>query len=407
MRKIILVNLIFLMMLIYLFTGGVSARKLEVWVGNSQEQIWMKKAVAAYENKTGIKIDLNVICELEQLEKLRLEEVAGNNIDVVGWPHDDIGKAVSEGLLTPIQEYISTKYIKDNFTDKSIRALSYQDKIYGLPYSYEALALVYNKDKYNEIPDTMEEFIELAKTKTDLQQQQYGFLFYHTNFYYAAPFLLGHGAYVFGKNEDGSYNINDIGFNNEGGIAGAKLIKKFKDEGVVPQNIQKKQVVHLFAEGKAGAVLVGPWRRNRFKEAGIDFAVSPIPKLSNGKSPKPFVGVKGYYIPHKSDNKKLAADFIKFITNAKWSMKHYEMIGSIVPHKRVINSPKIKNDEFSRGFLIQAQNGILMPNVLQMSVVWNPVNKALDFLLDGRISAKKAMALTDKMITRNIELIGY
>ena len=405
-KKRIFIKLLILLLLVYLGSGVVTAKGLRVWAGNEQERSWMEKAAKRYEKETGVKVELEVICELEQLEKLRLEGIANNKIDVVGWPHDDIGKAVSEGLLTPIENYISREYIRDNFTDKSIRALTYQQDIYGLPYSYEALALVYNKDRYDKIPETMEEFIEVAKSKTNRKQQQYGFLFYHSNLYYAAPFLLGHGGYVFGKNETGGYNINDIGFNSPGAIKGAKLIKRFKDEGLVPKNIQKKQVVNLFAEGKAGAILVGPWRRNRFKKAGIDFAVSPIPKLSNGQYPKPFVGVKGFYIPQKSDNKELAADFIKFITNEKWSMKHYEMVGAIVPHEKVINSPKVKNDKLSRGFLIQAQQGVLMPNILQMSLVWNPVNKTLDFLLDGRISAEKAMAMTNKMITRNIQLIS-
>ncbi len=62
-------------------------------------------------------------------------------------------------------------------------------------------------------------------------------------------------------------------------------IQKFYDEGVFPPGIVGEQGINvidsLFTEGKAAAVISGPWNLAPFQEAGIDFGVQELPLLAS------------------------------------------------------------------------------------------------------------------------------
>ena len=44
----------------------------------------------------------------------------------------------------------------------------------------------------------------------------------------------------------------------------------------------------LFQEGKVASTMDGPWAYQALDDAGIDFGVTPLPKLPNGKYPTDF-----------------------------------------------------------------------------------------------------------------------
>ncbi len=407
MKKVVLSLLLLMLSLTVVLTPEVrAADELKIWVNPGSETEWLEKVADNYQQKTGTKINITSISELNQAQKLSLDGPAGKGADIVSWPHDKIGKTVEQGLIEPISKYLPEDYAKKHFLSKSVRALTYKGKLYGLPFSYQSLALIYNKDKYSEIPATFNEFIKKAKKMTNYNQNQYGILFNPKDFYFTAPFLQGFGGYVFGQNADGSYDIEDLGLNTEGGIRGVKYLRRFKTENLIPKGAGDT-VNSLFMEGSCGAVINGPWVISDYQEAGIDFGVVPLPKLPNDRRPQTFIGVKGYYVSTFSEHKQAAADFIKFLTDAKRSMDHYKSNNIIVPHKKVARSSQMKNDPLLNGFLKQARSsGAPMPNNPEMSQVWNPAANAVTFVLTGRAKPKQAMKMAEQMIKEGIQMMN-
>src|SRR5699024_9888179 len=120
------------------------------------------------------------------------------------------------------------------------------------------------------------------------------------NFYFVYPFFSGNGAYVFANN-DGVYDISDIGLANEGSIEGGELVQSWFTEGYIPQDLTPDIMSGLFTEGKVSTVLNGPWMVREYQDAlGDDLGVMPLPLLDNGEHPKSFVGVKSYKIGRAS-----------------------------------------------------------------------------------------------------------
>jgi arabinogalactan oligomer/maltooligosaccharide transport system substrate-binding protein len=410
-KKVIGLITLMVMVLGILVTPAIqAAEELEVWVPSGPEEDWMKDMAEKYEAKTGTKVEVGIVEELDQPERLSLDGPSGKGADVVGWPHDKLGKTIQQGLIVPIEDYIADGYASNNFVDHSIEALTIDGKTYGLPYAYQTTALLYNKDKYNEIPETMMGLMKEAKSMTNESNDEYGLLFDVGNFYHTGGIFYGYGAYTFKKQADGSYDTSDVGFGTDGAVKAATFIKRFRDMGIIPKGTTGETAEGLFMEGKNAAVITGPWTLADFldsQELSEDnLGVSPLPKLPNGNYPQQFTGVKGYYISNFSEQKDDAADFIKFLTDAKGSRSHYETNRIIAPNKELVTSSEFKNDELLYPFFEQAKRGALMPSVPEMAAFWDPANNAMTFVLDGKATPEQVMPMTVNQIKQNVRMMN-
>ncbi|MFP3359346.1 extracellular solute-binding protein, partial [Planococcus sp. SIMBA_143] len=122
-------------------------------------------------------------------EQIRLDGPAGTGPDVITLPHDQIGQAAVEGLISPIEVEQS---VVDTFTESSIQAESFDGKLYGLPKATETPVFIYNKELMDKAPESMDEVYDFAKDFT--KDKQYGFLALWDNFYFANAVLAGYGG---------------------------------------------------------------------------------------------------------------------------------------------------------------------------------------------------------------------
>lgn len=70
-------------------------------------------------------------------------------------------------------------------------------------------------------------------------------------------------------------------------------------------------VTTLFNEGKAAAIIGGPWLVSGIRAAGIDLGICPLSgiKLPNGNGLAPFSGVQGIgLLKHAAENKRDAVE---------------------------------------------------------------------------------------------------
>lgn len=203
------------------------------------------------------------------------------------------------------------------------------------------------------------------------------------NFYFVYPFFAGYGGYVF-RNEDGKMDTSDIGLANDGAVKGAELVQSWFKNGYIPKEINQDVMNGLFTKGNVATVISGPWNIATYRDAlGDKLATAPLPVLENGEHPKSFVGVKAWMLSAYSKNKEWATDLMKFITNEENSLHYYEVAGEMPANEKALTNEKIKNDPLISGFAEQIQYGEPMPNVPQMSQVWDPMGNALQFIAKG------------------------
>lgn len=362
----------------------------------------IEDAIKAFEAKYNVKVKVQEMPYAQQIEKLRLDGPAGIGPDVIVLPHDQVGTAVVQGLISEL--HVDKTYLS-SFTKPAVDAQTYNGKLYGIPKAVETLVLVYNKDLLPKAPETMDELYTFSKAQH--AKNQYGLLAKFDEIYYAHGVIAGMGGYIFGQNADGSLNVKDIGLANKGSLDAVNYIKKFYTEGLFPAGIigdtGANAIDSLFTEKKAAAVITGPWVFQPYKDAGINYGVAPLPTLPNGEHMHSLLGVKGFSISTYSKQKDLSQKFIEFINQPEYAKIRFEKTGEIPPIKSLIDDPVIKNDEKSRAVAIQATYATPMPSVPEMGEVWVPANSALQLSVTGKQDVKAALESALKTINMQIE----
>ncbi|MFB1049811.1 extracellular solute-binding protein [Paraliobacillus sp. JSM ZJ581] len=376
--------------------------KLTIWVNAEEKQEEAVGQIAEkYTEETDIEIEAIPINMLDQIEKLDVEGPAGNGPDIIFQPHDRIGDLVLRGLIDPVN--LNDKAAE--YTDAAISAVTNDGETWGYPAVTETYSLFYNQALVDSAPETMDDLMTIAEEKTNTSNDAYGFLMEAANFYFTYPFFSGNGAYVFANN-DGAYDISDIGLNNDGAVEGGKLMQSWFDNDYIPQDLTPDIMNGLFKEGKVAAVINGPWMVREYHDAlGDDLQATPLPTLDNGEHPKSFVGVKAYLLSYYSNNKEWAQDFMSYITNKENAMLYYDVAGEMPARVDSIDDPAIADDPIYSAFAEQATYGEPMPGVPAMQQIWDPINNALSFISKGE-PVEDVLDEAVQTISDNIEASG-
>ena len=374
---------------------------LTVYVDNGYKS-YMEEAAKAFEKETGTKVNIKTGDALGGLDKLSLDNQSGKAPDVMMAPYDRVGGLGNDGQLAEVT------LNKDSKTDKTTESLvTNGGKVYGAPAVIETLVLYYNKDLIQEAPKTFGELEELAKdSKYDFAGEEgknTAFLADWTNFYYAYGLLSGNGGYVFGKN---GTDPKDIGLNNQGAIDGIEYAKTWYAKW--PKGLQDTKgaanfIQTQFQEGKTAAIIDGPWKASSLKEAKVNYGVATIPTLPNGKAYSAFGGGKAWVIPAGANNPEAAQKFVDFLTSTDQQKAFYDKTNEVPANTEAREYAVGKNDELTTAVVKQFENAQPMPNISEMSTVWDPAATMLFDAVSGKKSAKDAADDAVKLIKETIE----
>ncbi|HEX7057126.1 MAG TPA: extracellular solute-binding protein [Bacilli bacterium] len=376
-------------------------QELAIWADTAEDKLAvLNELTKKYTEKTGIPVKITPIAMNDQPKTLTLDGPAGKGPDLFYQP--GIGKLALEGLVQPMN--VPEDVLK-TYTPESLSALSDGGKLYGLPFVVETYALFYNKDLVPTPPATIADLEQIMKAQTDKANDKYGFLFDATNFYFAWAFMGGNNGYIFKPNGN-SFDINDIGLNKEGAVAGVKLIQDWFKQGYLPKGVNGDIAGGLFNQGKVGAIINGPWAvSDSKKQLGDKFAVAPLPKLANGNVPQSFIGVKGWMLSKFSKNPEWATDLAEFLTSADSTLTYFKQTGEIPPVLEVLSNPVLTNDPIVAGFSEQIKHGLPFPNVPELDAVWDPMANALKFAAEGK-DVQTVLDEAVKQVQEKIKMMG-
>ena len=297
-----------------------------------------------------------------------------------GIAHDNLGTFQKAKLLAEVPKNVidNSKYV-----DTSIKAVSYDGKLYGVPISIETYALFYNTDKVTTVPTTVDDLIA--------QAQKVGLQYDINNFYFSYAFLAANGGYVFKDKGNGALDPADIGLGNEGATKGYQtlqdLVQKYK---FMTADIKGDKASAAFKEGKTGFYISGPWDVAGFTTAGTKFAVAPLPGMPS------FVGVQAGFVNAKSKNQTEAWDLMKYL------QEHNAPViktGNRIPAlSATLETAEYKDNKITSAFVQQVKNGQPMPNIAEMSTVWTPAANNLSLLTYNKATAAAtAKAVVDQI----------
>ena len=332
--------------------------------------------------------------------ELVVEEVAGirdqfiiaapqlQGPDIIVGAHDWIGSLIASGLLAPLD--LGAKAAE--FTPDSLAGFAYTDgQLYGMPYATEVLGFFYNTELVPEVPTTWEGVMELGQQLVDSGQATYAIALTGQG-YDAMPIQTAFGGYVFGLNEDGTFNPNDIGLNSEGEIAALTFLSEQVEAGLIPEGFDWDTGHTLFETGEIPFLMAGPWALERIRASGVPFAVTSFPAATAGGEPgAPFLGVQGFMVNAFSANVLLAQAFLtEFVATEEVMQQLYEAGNRPSAWASVLEA----TDDPDLAAMAEAgANAVLMPYIPEMGSVWGAWNAGVTIALDpdSELTVQEAM----------------
>jgi maltose-binding protein MalE len=353
---------------------------LVIWTDDTRRPV-VEAIAQPFADENGIVVAVQEL-EFGQIrDQLTIAAPTGEGPDIVIGAHDWLGELVANGVVEPLD----LSGVADGFNPVAVQAFTYDGQTYGLPYAVENIALVRNTDLVPDAPATFEEMMQIA---TDFEAEHaddptaLGLALQigpEGDAYHLQPFLSAFGGYIFGQNEDGTYNPDDLGIDSEGGLAAATWLQEQGEAGLLSPDVTYDVMISSFGGGNAPFAVTGPWALtqadNGFQATGVPYAVSAIPAVEGGEAPAVFVGVQGFMISSFSENKDLATSFVlDYMSQEASQLAMFEAGGR--PPALTSAYEQVASDPDIAGFGEAASNGIPLPAIPEMSAVWSSLGLA-------------------------------
>lgn len=305
---------------------------------------------------------------------------AGEGPDIFVGVHDWLGALVDSGLVAPID--LGAK--ADEFVPNSLEAFTYTDgKLYGVPYATENLGFFYNTDLVTEPPTTWDQMLEIGQALKDDGKVQYAIAIAGDPGYNSLPMQTSFGGYVFGLDDKGAWNPNDVGLDSAGEIDAVTWMKAAVDAGLMPNTTDYETGHQLFETGQIPFLMAGPWALDRIRASGVPYKVTVFP--DNGA---PFLGVQGFLVNAFSENILLAQTFLtEYVSTEEFMQQIYEKGLRPSAFKSVL----AKTDDADLKAMGEITNAIPMPNIPEMGSVWSAWNNGIALALTGDQTPEDSM----------------
>jgi arabinogalactan oligomer/maltooligosaccharide transport system substrate-binding protein len=347
---------------------------LTVWVDADRAPV-LKEAAADFTEESGVKVKL-VQKDFTKIQDEFIAQVpSGKGPDITIGAHDWLGNFVTNGVVQPIE--LGDKAAE--FEDVAIQAISYEGKTYGLPYAIENLALLRNTALAPNAPTSYDDMIATGKAAGT----EFPFIVQvgpESDPYHLYPFQTSFGAPVFGTNEDGSYNPDDLQIGS--GTAFATWLAEQGAAGLLSTSLTSDIAQEKFNAGASPYFLTGPWNVGGAQEAGIDVAVDPIPS-AGGQPAQPFVGVQAFFVSAKSKNTLAANEFLtNFVATEDVQTALFEK--GQRPPALSASFEAASSDPIVAAFGEVGVNGVPQPSIPQMGKVWQFWGVTEAAIIDGQ-----------------------
>ncbi len=331
--------------------------------------------------------------------KYQTESATGGGPDLLIGPLDWVGELATAELIQPLDDLIDPAVL-ENYVPTTVEALRFNDQLYGMPESFETVALFYNKTLVPEAPATTADLEAMSGEINAANADVYGFALL-SNFYHPAGYLFGFGGELFDEN-------NMSALNSEGTVNFLTWLQELRAmPGIYEQN-DDGAISSLFKEGRAAMVINGPWATGDFAGSigAENLGVAPLPLISeNGDAaPAPFLGVKHIMINSNADEEQaaLAAAFAEWFTGPESASLLAEGAGHLPAHTGV----DVSDDPIASAFVAQAESATPLPTIPEMGQVWEPAGNMITTVLSGDATPEEAAATAQDAINSAIEQMG-
>jgi multiple sugar transport system substrate-binding protein len=316
------------------------------WASAEGEEAAFKELIAKFESENpGIKVKASQVpspSNGEYYPKLQTRFAAGDAPDVFRIQYQKIGEFASQGALLDVTDLFAKE--KEHYNQSLLTAVTYKDKLYGLPHHTDTLAVFYNKTYLDKLgiqaPDnlenawTWEEFFKIAQKIKDEGLAPHGIAFnwQASSAYRALPFFYQNGASLLTDDlQKGNVNTPEA---VETFAALQKMYKNYMSAGNSMKGSDDYNM--LFTSGKVGLFITGNWMIPKFENDMKDFewGVTYMPVKESAASD---LGGNALAISASTEHSDAAKKFLAFM-GEKENMKAFVEKGLFLPSRTDIDN---------------------------------------------------------------------
>jgi multiple sugar transport system substrate-binding protein len=316
---------------------GVTVRMLAISGANYDE---LYKIIPEWEQKTGAKVEYAFKGDGFATDKRLVQDIAAGTVDYdVSWDHSSFfSEYVKAGGLEPLDGYFSSDELSD-FIPRLVDAARSGGKLWVIPRQFDISCVHYRTDLLgsNKVPETWDEFKQLALTLTDAGKGIYGTQFAGKEEALSGRFyevLTAEGGQLF----DAKWVPT---FNSPAGVKAATMFADLYQAKAMPPgmtNFVWEDVAKNFANGTIA--LYTEWYGwysffqdpKSSKVAGkFNLARQPI---GDGKIHSGWAGHHGFSIMKAAKNKEAAASLIKYMTSVEGNLLESKL-GTLIARQSV------------------------------------------------------------------------
>ncbi len=390
--------------------GGTGCRhsddrvRIRIWhQKNDAERAYFEKVVESY-NRTHTDRVVEVLYkETEELRNLYIVASAGGQgPDLIYGPADNLSLLALTETIRPIDTVLEPEYLSQFGSDGVVSwngaPLMVADQVGN------HLTFVYNKKLIPKPPTTTDEMIALLKDLTvdldgDGKTDRYGLTWNYTEPFFFMPFLTGFGGWVMDEEGNPTLDTRET-------VSAIQFILDLRDTyGVIPRESDYNIAETLFKEQRAAAIINGPWAWAGYGEAGIDYGLARIPRVSEtGNWAAPLVASKGYSVNANVEEEKLPylKEVLEYLTDAEMQASMAITISSIPTIPSVRQDSVVQGNPILRSSLHQVEVGVPMPLAPQMRQIWDGMRGPYQLIMNGARTAPEGARLMQEEVEKRI-----
>lgn len=394
-NKFVLVFMLASLMALLGVNVAAQTKPLLIWADGERAPL-LTELGAQFEAEFGIPVEVQEVGLGDARDQLLVVGPTGEGPDILIVAHDAVGVLAANGAILPLDLADQAA----DFVPAALSLFTYNGELWGIPYATENIALIRNVDLVPNAPTTWQEVRAISEELKAAGSAEYGFLVQTGDAYHNFPIFSAFGGYIFGRNEDGTFNVADIGYGSEGGLAAGAWLEGMYKDGLLVPDVNDDVIFEKFTSGDLAMFMTGPWYSGRIAETGINYSIDPLPGAEGGlEVGAPFSGGQGFVVSAFSDKVIDAEAFLyDFVSTTEFMQAIFDQGGRPSAFASVDTSA----DPNIASYAAAGVTAVPMPAIPQMGAVWGAAGSALNAISTG---AESQASLTDA-VTQITTAIG-
>jgi N,N'-diacetylchitobiose transport system substrate-binding protein len=383
-------------------SGHAAASKITVWLQTDAQSGWpnvVSAAKAEFESKhPGTTVDVQYQSWVDHLSKFDATLAGGNTPDVIEMGNTEMTKYMAAGAFANLSSQKSSFPNSKNWLKGLAASGIYNGKTFGVPYYAGSRVVTYRSDLFNQahakIPTSLAAFTATAK-RIAKQHASRGFSPVYiagTDWYFAMGFVYDYGGQI-ASLKHGKWVGQLESKKARAGLAAYKRFFAAASRASKTTIETRPNPYDVYAQGKAASIVGPAWFTccvgKKYTKATKQFV---MPSHVKGQGMPGFLGGSDLAVPAGSNDKSLAADFIRIYTSTT-SERGFQAKGNIPNATNLLGHSVNERAAQRSWFVPTAKNWVNVEN-------GNVLRTMLARILTGKASIAQATAFADS----NIEL---